>query len=75
MVTLTDQKTLKTSLGSDIRGQSSVLPGVTVYTGEFCTCSVSGLAIPNNGVSYRIYDERDILTPSDNVFQAEVYRS
>ena len=33
------------------------------------------LVIPNNGVSYRFYNERDILTTSDYVFQAEAYRS
>ena len=33
-----------------------------------------GPFIPNNGVSYRFYNERDILTPSDYVFQAEAYR-
>ena len=31
--------------------------------------------IPNNGVSYMFYYERDILTPSDYVFQAKAYRS
>ena len=31
--------------------------------------------ISNNGVSYMFYNVRDILTPSDYVFQAEVYRS
>ena len=30
--------------------------------------------ITNNGVSYRFYNGRDILTPSDDVLQAEAYR-
>ena len=36
---------------------------------------VGGWGIPNNVVSFRFYNERHILTPSDYVFQAEVYRS
>ena len=37
--------------------------------------SFLAMTIPNNGVSYGFYDGRDILTPSDDVFQAKAYRS